>query len=363
MLLTKGRALASGQGTPHLAQMATAFYQLSRLLSAGVVMNDALDEVAMAGGARNARYQWMNVARSVSAGRDLSESLVAVFPGIDKTIIALICAGEASGKLQQACQAVSEHLQWQHELRHRIITILVYPLFSVCLLVLVTGFLFISVVPSIQGFLVSAGGPLVWHTRLLIDTSSWLARYYLHALTAGVIIAVCISILLGVSLYTRTLLDKCLLALPVLGKLIADLSLSRYARCSAQLYASGVSMERSLELAEDTVLNRVIKADLCQVRQRMVGGISLTDAMGKMSTMPAFVHRMIGIGERSGQVAEVMNTLAEQLGSSADASIKRLEQLIAPVIMLFVGLVLLWIVVSVLGPVYNMAISTVVEAR
>ena len=363
MLLTKGRALAPGQGTPHLAQMATAFYQLSRLLGAGVVMNDALDEVAMAGGARKARCQWMSVARGVSAGRDLSESLVTVFPGIDKTIIALICAGEASGKLQQACQAVSEHLQWQHELRHRIITILVYPLFSVCLLVLVTGFLFISVVPSIQGFLISAGGPLEWHTRLLIDTSSWLAQYYLHALTAGVIIAVCISILLGVSLYTRTLFDKCLLALPVLGKLIADLSLSRYARCSAQLYASGVSMERSLELAEDTVLNRVIKADLCQVRQRMVGGISLTDAMGKMSTMPAFVHRMIGIGERSGQVAEVMNTLAEQLGSSADASIKRLEQLIAPVIMLFVGLVLLWIVVSVLGPVYNMAISTVVEAR
>ena len=363
MLLIKGRALASGQGTLHLAEMATAFYQLSRLLGAGVVMNDALDELAMAGGARKARLQWISVAGSVSAGRDLSESLVAVFPGIDKTIIALICAGEASGNLQQACQAVSEHLQWQHELRHRIITILVYPLFSVCLLVLVTGFLFISVVPSIKGFLMSAGGPLEWHTRLLIDTSSWLSRYYLHALITGAITVLCISILMCISLHTRSLFDKCLLGIPVLGKLIADLSLSRYARCSAQLYASGVSMERSLELAEATVINRVIKADLCRVRQKMVGGTSLTEAMGKMSTMPAIVHRMICIGERSGQVAEVMNTLAEQLSTSADASIKRLEQLIAPVIMLCVGLVLLWIVVSVLGPVYNMAISTVVEAR
>lgn len=362
MLVKNEGAFLSRNRTLPMAEMVTAFYQLSRLLGAGVVMSDALEEVARASGTRDGRNQWARVARKVSSGNDLSESLRAVFPNIDNTIVALIRAGEASGKLEHACQAVSDHLKWQYELRQRLVTLLIYPLFSVCLLLLVTGFLFVSVVPSVKGFLVSAGGELEWHTQLLIDTSSLFSQFYLHGLISVAISVAVVSTLMYVSLSMRTWADNMILVVPVIGTLVKELSLSRYAHCCSQLYSSGVSLERSLELAEAVVGNLIINSELCTVRRKMVGGTSLTESMRKMSTLPAIVSRMIYIGENSGQVAQVLSMLAVQLSTSADASIKRIEQLIAPVIMMFVGFVLLWIVVSVMGPVYNMAISTVLEA-
>ena len=342
--------------------MASTFYQLSRLLGAGVGMNDALDELGSSDGPREGRSLWNHVARNGRSGRDLSDALILVLPKENKTIVALIAAGEASGRLQQACQAVSEHLQWQHDLRQRIITILVYPLFSVYLLLLVTGFLFVSVIPGIKDFLMSAGGNIDWHTRLLIDASSWISHYYPYALVMVAFVVLCVCILKHSSTQLDKTIDRCILRIPLLGRLITDLTLSRYSRCSAQLYASGVSLERSMELAEATANNQIIRQELCKLRCKLVAGSSLTESMKGVPMVPAMVSRMIYVGESSGQMADVLYTLSEQLAAASDASIKRLEQLIAPVIMIFVGIVLLWIVISVLGPVYNMAIATVMEA-
>jgi type IV pilus assembly protein PilC len=118
-----------------------------------------------------------------------------------------------------------------------------------------------------------------------------------------------------------------------------------------------------MALAEATVHNKSISSELARVRQLLVNGMSLGESMQQVSVIPAVASRMMHIGESSGQLAQVLYTVSEHTRQTADVSIKRLEQMIAPLLLLFVGLILLWIVVSVLGPVYNLAIDTVMDVH
>lgn len=341
---------------------AIAFFQLSRMLSAGVSLSDALSDLAIIDNSARHHSMWKNVSKRVNAGSALSEALTATSGKTDKTLIALLKAGEAGGQLHIACNAIYEYLQWHHELRQRIYTLLIYPLFSFCVLVGVTGFLFISVVPSIKGFLVSSGGDLEWHTQALIGFSTWMSHYYLR--TSGACFVFILVMVLGLvcSQRVRVLCHGCLLRLPLIGKLTIDLMLSRYASCCAQLYANGVALESAMELAEGTVKNHVMRTELSNARRAMVGGATLADAMSYVSILPPLFVRLVRVGEISGQLTDVLNQLSEHQSVRAEASIKRMEQLVGPLMLMVVGAMLLWIVVSILGPVYNMAIATVVGA-
>jgi len=344
------------------SELADAFYQLARLLDAGICLDESLVEVSSVSANRRVRHLWRRLARDVAAGKSLSDALPQVIPSIDTTVLAFVKAGETSGRIQQACQSANQHLRWQIALRQRLVTILIYPLFSVSLLIIVTGYLFVSVVPAIEGFLSSSSVDLAWHTHLLVRLSSWVSWFYANALTGSVLVIATSVTAVYRSRYLRAVIDKWMLYIPAVGTLVSELSLSRYTNCCAQLYSSGVALDQSMALAEATVNNAVIRSELTHVRASLVGGMSLGESMRKVSMLPAITSRMIQIGESAGQLAPVLTTLSELNRQSAEVAIKRLEQLIAPVLLLCVGLVLLWIVVSVLAPVYNLAIDTVMEA-
>ena len=339
-----------------------AFLQLSRLLIAGVSLSDALDDIRDSDESRVSRKMWAQVGLLVRSGESLSQSLSLTGFSTEKTALALIAAGENSGDLANACNAVHEFYRWQHNLGQRLVTLLIYPLFSLCVLVGVVGFLLVSVVPAIEGFLVSAGGELQWHTLVLLAVSDWVAQHYIAAVTAVAGMVAILFLFARFNQQVRYWIDAGLVKMPVIGKVISDLSLSRYARCCAQLYSSAVPLETSLKLAEATVANLHLRVALSKARHSMVSGLSLADSMRSTNVMPSLLVRLVAIGEHSGQLADVLTQFSEQQSATAESSIKRMEQLIGPALLLMVGSVLLWIVISVLGPVYNVAVEAVVGA-
>lgn len=355
------KGFLAGRRLPR-AEFSTAFYQLSRYLLVGVSLADALDDVSAGSATRRVQNFWMRVKCSVESGRTLSESLSRENACNDQTVAAIIKAGEANGKLGSACASVNEYLRWHLELRQRIVTLLVYPLFSLCVLFAVAGFLLISVVPSIQGFLLSSGELLEWHTQALLAFSAWAREYFVLGtwVCAGGIVT--IYAMSHISAGLRRALDSLLLKLPVLGPALTDLLLSRYAHCCAQLFSSGITLENALCLAEQTVENRALRTELAGVRQKMVGGQTFAHALRQVSVLPAIFTRLVAVGEQTGQLSTVLVQIGEQQRTAAEASISRLEQVIGPVLLLCIGSVLMWIVISMLGPVYNMAIATVVGA-
>lgn len=357
----------SGSGYRAVRQMprtelATAFYQLSRYLQVGVSLTDALDDVS-SGSARSAiKHYWVHIRALVESGEPMSAALSLSGACDDSTVVAIIKAGEANGELHNACESAYQYLRWHLELRQRIATLLVYPLFSLCVLIAVAGFLLISVVPAIRGFLLSTGETLEWHTLALLGLSEWIREYYLilASVAAGVLSSV--YMLLCISTGVRQRLDALILKLPLFGALLTDLLISRYAHCCAQLFRSGIALETSLQLAEETVDNGTLRAQLAVVRQQVVGGDSLAFALSKVPVVPAMFTRLVAVGERTGQLSTVLVQVGEQQRQSAEASISRLEQLVGPVLLMCIGSILMWIVISMLGPVYKLAISAVVAA-
>lgn len=341
-------------------QLLLNFYQLECLLRANVSLVEALDDVASAEKKAAATRCWKTIAGNVRAGSSFSQALGTINTGLDRTAMALILTGEANGHLDQACASVYHHLKWHCTIRNRIVTALVYPLFSLVISLAVIGFLFISVVPSIEGFLASANSQMSWHTRWLIETSSWVRNNYQSVLALVSCLAIFIAIAMSLSSSVRVFLDVIVLRIPLFGKVMLDLSLSRYTQCIAQLYGAGITLENAAKISEQAVSNRHTRGQLIEARQRMISGDSFAHALGLQPLFPVLFVRMIGVGELSGQLISVLAQVAEQQKTDSETTLTRLEQLIGPTLLLIVGSVLLWIVVSALGPVYNVAIGTAI---
>ena len=344
------------------ADMAFAFFQLSRLLSVGVTLDESLKQLCDCAGSRSAPRVWKNIALQVGRGRSLSDAIAASDYGHEKTLVSLLRAGEGSGQLDEACRSISDYLQWKHDMQKRMATILIYPLFSLFVLTGVTGFLFVSVVPAIKGFLESAGSQLDWHTLLLINTSTWLSEYSVTALVVVFFMWLLVAVIVRASPTARLVWHAAVIKVPVIGSLVVDLSLSRYSQCCGSLYGGGVVLESALELAEATVSNCALRKALQDARLKMIAGESLANSLRSGNMLPAYFSSLLQVGEYSGQLASIFLQIAEHRKADAENAIKRIEQLIGPVLLTLVGAMLLWIVVSVLGPVYSLAITTVVAA-
>lgn len=347
------------QATPRTREMAEAFHELSCLLVAGVSLSDALDDLTALAASRGNQRVWKGIAQRVKSGQTLSDAFGDMMCQADRAVVALVRAGEANGQLGQGCQAAHEHLQWHQDLRQRFITLLVYPLFTLVSLLGVSAFLFVSVVPSVKGFLMGSSAKLEWHTLALMSVSDWISQHYARALLLTLLIVAAFLVLLLASERMRWAGDWCVVHFPLIGRLQIELSLSRYCLVAARLYASGVSVESALALAEGSVGSRFVRSELSSARERMLGGMSLADALRDVPILPGMFVRLIAVGEHAGQLADALIRLGEWQKNTAEASIKRIEQLIGPVMLMFLGSILLWIVVSVLGPVYELAIQTV----
>jgi type IV pilus assembly protein PilC len=203
---------------------------------------------------------------------------------------------------------------------------------------------------------------LAWHTRGLLQVSAWMNDYLLP--TIGVM-AVLIPGLVLVWRFipaARVAADLCLLRLPLIGPLAIGLSLSRYATVCGRLYRSGVKLDESLAISEALVSNLALRQPLAQVRRRVVAGASLGDALAMAPSIPGSFRRLIAAGESAGSLGQALQQAGQQYQQHARQLVERIESLAGPVLLVWVGANLLWIVVSVLGPVYDAAVTAVLSS-
>jgi len=343
------------------SSLVTAFFHLEHLLKAGVDMGEALDELAENDkGSGHAR--WRQIARSVKQGQSLSVAMEALPSVFNPQVIALIRAGESSGELAAACDSCMKLLQWQMSVKSRLITVLIYPVFALTVLMCVVVFLMVYMVPAMGGFLLDSNAGLGWHARMLFTLSEWLHQYaYMLPL---VVFSVYLLVTVGrrFSLAFRVASDAYLLKMPVVGKLIADLELSRYCNSCAHLYGSGVALSDSMEIAEGVMTNHALRHSLSDGRILLLSGVTLAAALNVVTLLPGVFKRVIAAGETTGVLEQALLQASSYQQQQCDQTIERTEKLIAPVLLLVIGVVLLWIVVSLLGPVYESAINTVLSS-
>lgn len=349
-----GNVMGLGPSMSRWSRPSAAIFtlHLSQLLAAGVPLLQALEELINLETQRSVKLALDGVRNSVDQGSSFSDALASCPSLFGPEYVASVQAGEASGELSRCLRQQSENLQWQAELSERLKTVLTYPLFALICLVVVFLFVLLYLVPAMLPLLSTSVVPLPMHTKWLLGLSELIRQSGIAVLFSVGVASVLVFGLWQSDSALKWRIQAFLLR-GVYGRIVTHFSLARYARSTSLLYESGVEFTDAMRISHNLVTNRLLRHQLSVACHRILSGESIASAMQSQPNLPRLFVRMVSAGEQAGVLDVALRQCADQLRSTAQYSLDRAERLIAPALLCVMGGLLLWVALSVLGPIYS----------
>ena len=328
--------------------------QLSTLIAAGLPLVKALRTLydQLETGALKDIIK--NLAGEVEGGTKFSEAL-SRFPKVfPEFYINMIKAGELGGMLEGILKRLSEFLDKNQKLRDKIKSALMYPAFVLLVAVLILIMLMIFVIPTFTNMFSELGGALPLPTKILIVTSEIVRKAWYLIPLFPILVVVLYKFLIRNS-NRRFFVDRLKLYIPIVGNLIQQVSVARFSRTLGTLLSSGVPILNALETVKDTVGNEFIARAVMQVRDSIKEGEGVAAPMETSKAFPPLVVKMINIGEETGQLDKMLIQIADNFEEEVDVAISGLTSLLEPILIVFMGLVVGFIVISMFMPLFSLA--------
>src|SRR2546421_8080803 len=293
----KGRLFGGGIQRQDLINFC---FTLQQLASAGVPVMEGLADLRES--VENPRFREVvsGMIESIEGGRNLSQAL-AEYPEVySRVFVSLVRSGEQTGKLPEVLKSLTEALKWEDELAAQTKKLMMYPAFVGSIVLLVTFFLMIYLVPQMTGFIRNMGQDIPLQTRLLVAVSDVFVHYW------WAIIAVPFIAWFGLKFAAKTYpgvdyaLDRYKISMPLVGAILRKIILSRFASSFAMMDSSGITVLDAIRSCEEIVGNRPLEAALHRAGQQIAEGKNLTAAFQDLGVFPALVIRMLRIGENTG---------------------------------------------------------------
>ena len=329
-------------------------FYLEQLMSAGVPLLDAMKDLRDS--LSKDRFQEIvaSIVEKIESGETFSQAL-AHFPKVfGNSFVSLIKAGEISGTLESVLVDLTESLKWQDELAAQTKKAMTYPAIVAVVVVAVLFFLMIYLVPQLVEFITSMEGKLPIYTTVLISTSAFFVSYWYLVLLTPILLVTTIKLAAARSNQFRLLLDKSKLSLPIMGAISKKLILAKFANYFSLQFSSGIPVLRSLEICEKIVDNTYIERALVDTGELITSGQSIHDALRQTGIFPPLVVRMIRVGEQSGDLEKSLVNVSYFYKREVDESIDKLQSMIEPVMTGIMGFIIAWIMLSVMGPIYDL---------
>lgn len=329
-------------------------FHLEQLLRAGVPILEGLADLRDSLEHPRFREILAGLIESIEGGRTLSSAMGDYPQAFDEVFRNLMHAGEETGNLPDVLQKLFEDLKWQDELAAHTKKLLMYPAFMLAVVVPVIFFMMIYLVPKLTSFILTMGQEIPLQTRLLMAISEIFTAYW--PLLASLPIAAVLALVVAVRTRpaVRYRFHALLLRLPVGGDILRKIVLSRFASTFAMMYASGISVIDTLRIAEHVVGNAVVREAIHDAGQRIEEGQNITLAFQSVDMFPPLVIRMLRVGENSGALDTALENVAYFYNRDVRESIERLQTLIEPALTILIGGLLGWVILSVLGPIYDL---------
>ncbi|MGB9149268.1 MAG: type II secretion system F family protein [Burkholderiales bacterium] len=337
------------------AELITFCFHLEQLMRAGVPILEALNDLRDSIVNPRFRSTISSMLESIEGGRNLSTALAQHADVFDPVFVNLIRVGEQSGKLPDVLANLQDNLKWQDELHTQTRRILLYPAFVSLIVFAVIFFLMIYMVPQLGQFMKNTQQDIPVYTRVLMWVSNLFVHYWYLIISLPVVAAALLWHSARSSPSMQYRLDAWLLALPGIGPTVKKIILARFSTYFALMYAAGVSVLECIRIAEKTSGNRVIEHALIQVGRHITEGRGITDSFQRSGIFPPLVLRMLRVGETTGELDKAMANVSYFYNRDVRESIARLQTLIQPMLTVILGLLLFWVIVSVLGPIYDSA--------
>ena len=328
-------------------------FHLEQLASAGVPVLEGLMDLRES--IENPRFREVvsGVLEAIEGGKNLSSAL-AEFPEVfTKVFVSLIRSGEQTGKLASVLKSLTETLKWEDELAAQTKKLMLYPAFVGSIVLLVTFFLMIYLVPQMTGFIRNMGQDVPLQTRILIGVSNVFVNYWWAIALAPFAVWGAVKLALARNPGFAYALDYYKLQVPLIGPILRKIILSRFASSFAMMYGSGITVLDAIRSCEEIVGNKPIEQALKTAGQQIAEGKNLTAAFQDLNIFPPLVIRMLRIGEGTGALDTSLLNVAYFYNREVRESIGKVQAMIEPAMTIILGLLLGWVMLSVLGPVYD----------
>ena len=330
--------------------------QLSALFEAQVSAFKAF--TLMAENADNAmlRFALQTISQDIQGGISISEAMEKHPNAFSTFYIAMVRAGEESGKLTETFRYLADYLEREYELISKTKNALIYPAFVIVTFVVVVILMLTLVIPQLSTVLIETGQQLPIYTRAVIAVSNFFVNYWIFILIFLLAFAGYFWYLAGRASGKKKL-DAWKLHLPVFGGLYQKLYLSRIADNLNTMLSAGIPVLHALEITGDVVDNKIYQDILKQAVEDVKGGQQISASFEKNKEIPAIMVQMVKVGEETGSLGSILSTLARFYKREVDNAVDTLIGLIEPVMIVLLGVAVGFLLTSILIPIYNIASS------
>ena len=334
-------------------ELINLLFHMQMLLRAGVLLIGALQDLRDGADSLELRQVAASLIDRIQNGSTLADAMAAD-PGIfSDVMVHLVRSGEVTGQLSEVLGDLVRSLKWQSELASQTKKLLMYPAFVTITITGVVVFLMVYLVPQLVGFIRIMGQEVPLQTRMLIWLSSAFVNYWWIILFTPVALILGVAAASRANVQFRFKLHQAMLAIPVVGPVIKKIILARMTDSFALMYRTGIPVIEALSYCEKITTNLPVQQALIRTRERIANGTSISDAFAAESLFPSLVVRMLRVGESTGALDEALANVSYFFTRDIEESIERVQALIEPVLTVVLGLILGWIMLAVLGPIYD----------
>lgn len=328
-------------------------FYIEQLVAGGVPLLEGLSDVRDSVPNPTLRNTIGVIIQDIEQGSTLSQAMRQHPKVFDEVFVSLVEAGEFSGELDKVLGNIGENIKWHAEIIKKTKKAVRYPIFALFILIAATSLLLVLVVPLLTSLLESLGQELPPYTIALIATSKFLQE---DGLTMVVVL---FASYIGIKLTLRAIpgvdyfWDKIKIRIPGVGPVIEKLLLSRFANTFGMLYGSGVSVIDSLKISRGVLGNKFVSRGLEEVIENITNGLAISQAFRESGLFPPLVLRMLKLGETTGGVDKAMQQIKNYYDRDASEAIETAQGLIQPLMMLLLASLLVWVIIAVYGPLYD----------
>lgn len=328
--------------------------ELATLLKAGMPLVQSLEILRRRVANPHFKSVLDDVYERVRSGSSLSEAFEShggLFPGV---YTASLLAGEKSGSLEQVIRRYVAYVKVVSGVKRKTISALVYPAILLALSLVVVGIIVVRVVPEFGAFYEQFGAELPWSTRVIVAVSALATSYFTLVVLALVASALAFWAWLKRP-GSRVRLDRWILSVPMLGPIAQKFSTSQAARTLATLLGGGIPLVNAIDVSARSIQNQFLARELTTAAQHVREGRSLAGAMTDSGAFPDVSIKMVEVGEQTGALQEMLNSLADFYDEEIETSLGRFITIIEPALLVIMGIVIAGLLLSLYMPLFQLS--------
>lgn len=347
------RRASFGGGTITRQDLVNFCFDMEQMVRSGIPMLDGLRDMRDTVDSPRFREVLTVMTEDMEAGNMLSQCMVSHPDVFDRVFISLIRAGERSGQLPDVFQSLAATIRWQDELISQTRRLLMYPAFTLVVVLGVMAALLVFLVPQVAGLFKSMGMQLPGQTKLLLAVSAFTKDFWLPMLLVPLIAAISATVVVRRSSKAAYLWDHAKLRIPVLGPILLKIIMSRFTNTFGLMYRSGITILDAIKISEEVVGNRVVADGLNRAVQQVAAGEGLTNTFNNLGLFPPLVIRMLRVGENTGALDTALANVTYFYNRDVKDAVDKGMKMLGPALTLMLGSMIAFVIWAVLGPVYD----------